>query len=149
MDFRNCKDLIGTVINLFIVIDLVNPLILIKLQIYLFSCPFWQLFFLLFQFLVFHMILLLFIHIFSQVQVQVWEVLALLLVLEGLVIKQRLIQQYFLVNLEEPFIKKPKHKLHKLKQCSLEQQEDLELQPQDFFYLFSELILQFLMELFN
>ena len=157
MHFGNCKDLIAIVINLFIVIDLVNPLTLIRHEIYPFSCPFCQIFSLLFSFFVFHMILLQFKHIFSLVQVQVLEEPALLLVselvLEELVIKQRLIQQYFLVSPEEPFIKKPKHMLHKLKQYSSEQQENLELQPQDFFqtffYLFSELILYFLMESFN
>jgi len=55
------------------------------------------------------------------------------LVSEELAIKQRLIMQYFLADLEEPFIKKLMHKLHKPKQYLLEQQEDLELQPQDLF----------------
>ncbi len=151
MDLRNYKDLIAIAFNLFIVIGSVNPLILIKLEIYPFSYPFLQFFLLLFQFFVFHTILLLFKHIFSLVQVQVWEVLASLLVqelvLEELAIKQRLILQYFLVSQEEPFIKKLMHKLHKPKQYSLEQQEDLELQPQDFFqvlfFLFSGLMLEF------
>jgi len=47
-DLRNCKDLIATAYNLLIVIDSVNPLILIKLEIYPFFYPFLQFILLLF-----------------------------------------------------------------------------------------------------